>query len=136
MNPLFNKKKTSIKSNEDTFAAVPMEITIQRMKDLLCTAFEGGSNYWIDHIEAKGKYKKSQIEYIYDVPILTKGWLEIHDIDDPTIIKLDSAALKKGLNILAKLYPQAFSDFINENEDAETADVFLQCCCFGEVIYG
>jgi hypothetical protein len=27
-------------------------------------------------------------------------------------------------------------DFIDENDDAITADVFLQFCLFGDVIYG
>lgn len=28
------------------FAAVPMEFKVQRIADLLCSALEGGSNYW------------------------------------------------------------------------------------------
>lgn len=33
-------------------------------------------------------------------------------------------------------YPQHWADIINESDDANTADVFLQCVVFGEVIYG
>jgi len=33
-------------------------------------------------------------------------------------------------------YPSHYGDAISENDDAGTGDVYLQCCLFGEVIYG
>jgi hypothetical protein len=33
-------------------------------------------------------------------------------------------------------YPRHFSNFISENYDAETGDVFLQCCLLGKVKFG
>jgi hypothetical protein len=36
---------------------------------------------------------------------------------------------------LATKYPRHFADLVNENTDAITADVLLQCCLFGELIY-
>ena len=37
---------------------------------------------------------------------------------------------------MAKKFPKCFADFLTENDDAETADVLLQCALFGEVRYG
>jgi hypothetical protein len=37
---------------------------------------------------------------------------------------------------MAREYGRHFSDMIAENDDATTADVFLQCCLFGELVYG
>ena len=34
-----------------TIIAVPMNITVQRIKDLLCCAIEGGSNYWCETMD-------------------------------------------------------------------------------------
>jgi hypothetical protein len=34
------------------------------------------------------------------------------------------------------LAPRHFADVLNENDDAGTGDVFLQCCLFGEIIFG
>jgi hypothetical protein len=43
--------------------------------------------------------------------------------------------LAEGLRIMAAKYPLHFSDFINENADAVTGDVFLQCCTMGEIVF-
>ena len=40
-----------------------------------------------------------------------------------------------GLEVLATYYPRHFADLVNENADPITADVFLQCCLFGELLY-
>jgi len=37
---------------------------------------------------------------------------------------------------MASEAPRHFADFIAENDDAETADVFLQCCLFGRIVFG
>jgi hypothetical protein len=37
---------------------------------------------------------------------------------------------------MAQAYTRHFADFINQNDDAITGDVFLQCCLLGEVLYG
>jgi hypothetical protein len=50
--------------------------------------------------------------------------------------QLDLKSLSEGLNIMATHYPRHFADFLNEAADAVTADVFLQCCLFGELIFG
>lgn len=33
-------------------------------------------------------------------------------------------------------YPRHWADVLAENDDATTGDVFLQCCLFGECIFG
>ena len=53
---------------------------------------------------------------------------EVHDIG------LEQT--KKGLAIMADKYPKHMNDMINENFDAITGDVLLQCIVFGDVIYG
>lgn len=56
--------------------------------------------------------------------------------DGGGVVTLDLAAIRRGLAIMAKLEPKHFADFLNEQYDATTADVFVQCCVFGEVVYG
>jgi hypothetical protein len=50
--------------------------------------------------------------------------------------QLDLKSISEGLNVMATHYPRHFADFLNEAADAVTADVFLQCCLFGELICG
>jgi hypothetical protein len=51
------------------------------------------------------------------------------------VFRLDLKSIGRGLEVLATKYPRHFADLINENTDAITADVLLQCCLFGELIY-
>jgi len=44
--------------------------------------------------------------------------------------------LRRGVQAMAKKYPRHFDDLVRKNEDANTSDCFLQCCCFGEMVYG
>ena len=44
--------------------------------------------------------------------------------------------LHSGLRAMATKFPFNFANFIGENDDAETADVFIQCCLFGGLRYG
>lgn len=118
---------------------IAIEISNKRIKDLLCNALEGGSNYW--YIIKKYNYSKEhptpELEFPHlDLPFFG-GSLTIKDIDGDMPNKiLDYKALEKGLQILADKYPTNFADFISENDDAITGDVFLQCALYGEVIFG
>tara|TARA_R110000824_G_scaffold201667_4_gene385773 strand:- start:1538 stop:1927 length:390 start_codon:yes stop_codon:yes gene_type:complete len=118
---------------------VPLSFTQERISDLLCSAFEGGSNYWYEIVRykfAKGKagsdYKYKHIEVPFD-----GGAIIICDKEDPTTqAKLDKAAIVKGLELMADKYPDHFKDWVDENADAETGDVFLQLCLFNEIVFG
>jgi hypothetical protein len=127
--------------------SVKVPITKQRISDLLCCAFEGGSNYWycIDEFiaptEMSWQTDPEQVFQHLDYPLNEGGALIISDKEDDSPAKnrktyrLDLESITKGLQVMAEKYPRHFSDFIGENDDAITGDVFLQCCLFGEVIY-
>lgn len=44
--------------------------------------------------------------------------------------------LKKGLERMGSEYPKHYADVVNENDDADTADVLLQLSTIGELRYG
>lgn len=46
------------------------------------------------------------------------------------------AEVQKGLDVMASKYPSHMGDFLSENHDAETADVWWQCVVLGDIIYG
>lgn len=56
--------------------------------------------------------------------------------DGGGMVILDLDAVRRGLQVMATECPRHFANLVNEDDDAETADVFVQCCVFGEVIYG
>ena len=122
---------------------VTREIPQQRVEDLLCCAFEGGSGYWCcildyenpDNVEVT--YKHTQL------PLTERGaviCVESNDFppesEENQRWRLDREAVARGLQLMAEKYPNHFGDFANENEDAITGDVFLQLALFGELVYG
>ena len=143
-----------IEQLDQIFATVKVshEITEQRVRDLLCSAWEGGSNYWcscvdrnvpaaaLDTIRA---IKTERLEatgdgdfYSHEYPFVEGVTLVLNADEEDEPLHLDRPALIRGLQIMAEKYPRQFHDFLIENDDAETGDTFLQCCVFGEAIYG
>jgi hypothetical protein len=134
---------SNVKMNVNVEVDVPWE----RIRDLLCNALEGGSNYWyrIEKFIAPDKYVNSDPKDIFrhlDYPTNPGGALLISDAkvaDDPDVFRterLNMTKLKEGLKVMAQKYPRHFANFMSENDDADTGDVFLQCALFGDVIYG
>src|SRR5947208_2364463 len=126
---------------------ITKEISLHDISSLLVSAFEGGSNNWYmieKEIEPQTweygyKMKPDQAAYWYhDYPLNPGGALIISDMENKKHgkMRLDKAAIQKGLEIMAAKYPYHFGNFIAEEYDAITGDVFLQCCLFGDVIYG
>jgi len=119
------------------------KISTYRIADLLCGAFEGGSGYWacIADMDKPSKlatpwndeYTPSYIAY----PLSEGGAVIIQD-DQGDIHKLNLETIHRGQRLLENnpKYTSRLLDVIKENDDADTADVFLQLCLFGEVIYG
>lgn len=134
-----------------------VEIPRQRVADLLVGAFEGraelpgGCNYWIKHqvfgvttpprpvviLEAGNPHPT--MHSTYDYPLTEGGEVTFQAKDESgkeVTVKLNLETLAKGLEVMAAKYPRTFADFIAENDDACTADVFVQCVAFGKVVYG
>jgi hypothetical protein len=116
-----------------------ISVTRQQVANLLVSAFEGGSNYWYTITEF-GNPDKVPVEFSHiDLPFSENGYLMIgtnEDGDDGVPDKrLDKEALRTGLMLMARKYPRHFRDLMDDNEDATTGDVFLQCCLFGKVIF-
>lgn len=100
-------------------------VTQEQIDDVLVTAFEGGSNYWIDEVtideEPTEKYK-----YMSDV--LTRGGtLKVYITDEEEIKVL---RLEKLLEALSDV------NFNFDDYDAGDADTVVQKALFGEVVYG
>ena len=118
----------------------------QQIADLLCGAFEGGSNYWIEAIsytkpkvekptEVDGEIYPSYISYPFHEGGVVHIFVDDED-DHASARVLNREKLQAGLQLMADKSPHHFADFLAGNDDATTADVFLQYCVFGEIIYG
>lgn len=111
--------------------SVRVHIKLEDIENLLYSAAQG-SSYWSD---------SEQLGYESTVKkaLLPKAEGKIVKIvdheDEPMAYLLNLEKIKKGLTVMAKKEPSHFADFLQENADMITGDVFLQCCLFGEVKY-
>jgi len=125
-----------------------VEIPLKRVSDLLCCALEGGSDYWCQikkYVAPKELVFRLDTKHVYhrlDYPLNEGGALHIivsgADLkaEKPDTYTLNLPAISRGLQIMVEKFPQHFADFMSTEEDAETGDVFLQCCLFGDVVFG
>lgn len=123
-----------------------VEIPMQRVADLLCCAFEGGSNYWC-HLKVKKAPDEFAFRYMPDLsdkpcsytdyPTNRGGYLIVGDSEgDMPDGLVDIGTIRHGLQVMADKYPRHWQDVLDDNEDAITGDVFLQCVLWGEVVFG
>ncbi len=135
---------------------IEVEVPVERVHDMFTCAFEGGSNYWCHRIASfnlapglskadfheGGKLHNGRYNGLKELVPTTEGCSLTLRVDNPNDgpdvidVVVGPAEVKKGLEVMASKHGRHFADLINENDDANTADVFLQCCCFGEVIFG
>jgi hypothetical protein len=114
-----------------------------RVADLLCGAFDGGSNYWYsieNYVIPESLAKPWGSEYTpqyVSIPMSKGGAVIIVDNENPDSEKftLDQAAIERGKKLIETDYKSDYIDILKENDDANTSDVFLQLCLFNKVIY-
>lgn len=124
--------------------AVPYAFPLQRLSDLLCTALEGGSNYWytitefIEPAELTFQERPGEVCRHLEYPLNPGGALLVADKHDMEAgsHRLDLESIRRGLAVMAEKYPRHFAEFQREQDDANTGDIFLQCCLFGSVVFG
>ena len=89
-----------------------------------------GARYWCENnLQFESETKRATS---------LKGEVKIIEFDDDDkrtkhILNLDK--IKEGLKIMAENYPNHFADFMSEDYDDITGDVFLQCCLLKDVRY-
>ena len=123
---------------------VTIKVTNQQIKDQFCSAFEGGSNYWINSIDQRPDWDGSHDMAWNDAAPLRFPFTIKHldaaeskdDAPHKTTTVHDMAQVARGLALMAEKSPRHFADLMDENGDATTGDVFLQYVLFGYVIFG
>lgn len=115
-----------------------IEVTVpaQRVLDLLSCALEGGSNYWyfnpkpLLRTSERKNYSDRFYENLYVHGFTIKDAIESKEY---VIIpeKFDDV-----LCLMKDKYPEQFNDFVTDQMDRETGDIFLQLLVFGKVKYG
>jgi hypothetical protein len=119
----------------ETTIVIAVGVKVDRMRDMLIGALEGGSHYWCSIKDYVIPHAGPEMSYV-DYPLHDGGAIVIVDNDDGKTYRVDREACVRGLRIMAEKYWDHFYDLVNETDDSNTADVFLQCAALGDVIYG
>lgn len=127
-------------------AVVP--VTSDMIFHQLISAFEGGVTYWADRVDLISPDQDTlktdeHIVWWGRTKALYEGEFEIVVTEEEESTagagrehKLTPETVQRGIQVMATKYPRHFKDMIEENGDATTGDVFLQCCLFGDIVYG
>jgi hypothetical protein len=126
----------------------------QLLKDLLITAIEGGSDYWMlinpidwQKVKATIKFIEDEEEFsnlsfaekIWEAMVFNgEDWsIRIHDEENYDYLgKLSIDSMHKAMGIMKRDYTWHYDNAINDNWDAETADAFIQLAVMGDIVYG
>jgi len=118
-------------------------ISGERIACLMISAVEGGCNYWCSGLFLERPDQDSLSEQpwyaapeLYENTQLRLRVVEQVDDDETKEHIVDLLDIKRGLQLMAEKHRSHFADIVNENDDAITADVFLQCVTLKEIVYG
>lgn len=116
----------------------------ERVNDLLIGAFEGGSNYWYNLPDIDNVLNCTQdvIDLLFVDRVIIAVYdhgvsLVVTDIENDELLgEFNLETIERGEKIMSEKYSKHFCDAYDETDDADTADVWFQCCVMGKVIYG
>lgn len=109
---------------------VTVAMTQAEVVDLFISACQGGSNYWCKELTPKGRHRD-----VYQAMLAGFRLIDTTGNEDKKV-DVTPAMIERGVQLFVAKEVRHYANFISDQWDAETADVFLQLCTFGEVIYG
>ena len=112
--------------------------------NLFVTALEGGSNYWYYLPRIPGGVREIMAELDMELTeaigeyVLRGGSIDINDAEDEEtkLGTVDMTSLLEAIDILKNDYTHAYENIIDEEYDADDADIFFQLAVMGEVTFG
>jgi len=122
-------------------------ITARRLGDLMCTGMESPYSPWLANVEPVSPFQEIEGDdtwyyserFFSDPDFRFKASFDGNDDEEGSFGSSKEVGLddvKKALQLMAEHNKDAFRDFVDETDDAGTADVFLQYLFLGEEIYG
>ena len=124
--------------------------------NLFVDALEGGSNYWyeIRHLPEDVRYKAKEtgqsVSEAIGEYILNGGYIQFYDAEEEyddddyqekysdkgLLGTVDMNSILEAITIIKKDYPEVWENILDEQYDANDADIFLQLCVMGDVVFG
>lgn len=125
---------------------ISFDIKNEIISDLIIIAVECGCDYWLSKVKLFDKVGMQTLSVTNDPLVNLSRIVFVENkendfkshtlmISDPDRIARGSQ-ITDGLSRMATQYPQQFADILQNDIDTETADIFIQCCILGKIIYG
>jgi hypothetical protein len=134
--------------SENVVVQIPVELDDEFFADIICTMFEGGSNYWLGKVQVihpDGEKPNGMPSSEWIASAVNKdGMIKILPQEDTVTVMLDKKRLVCGLEKWITKHPSSVS-LMNENGrssidagniDADDADAILQYAVFDDLIFG
>jgi hypothetical protein len=120
------------------------EISYDMFEGIIVTALEGGSNHWyLIDLEDTGVSKEKYAKDPHSIQIAKMIWydrinLRVLDKEDEDVLlgEVNLATIKTAFEIICSQYPQTYLNLIQDQYDAEDADIFFQIATMGEITFG
>ena len=115
-----------------------LNVTQEDIDDIMCTALEGGINYWCNKAEVVGEYLG---EYGHE-QIARGGKLKLYDSEEDEVYELTLEKILNGIKLAVEQgyyheYGWCNGHMIDTCQvDSLVADVIVQLALFEDVIYG
>lgn len=121
----------------DTIDLAINGLTWRKITDQIVPGLEGGISYWAASFKPEGDIKTDVSPWYDDEKLWASGdfkiRVEIHDDEDKLFTP---ESIRAGLQYLADHHLWRIEQMVKETGDAETGDVFIQACLFGDIVYG
>jgi len=122
-----------------------LELEYETFEDIIVTALEGGSNYWMDYEIKKGIPQRN--EMLGKAPSQRMAYGLWHNKDSQVAIwdaeeedellgVLTYDSVREGMQLACKDHMKEINMMISEDYDAWTADTLFQVLVMGEVTFG
>ena len=130
----------------DSNIQISQTIDVDDFKNLLCGAWHychyflnvdcDPASSWFFHLYPAKWKNNATIEEMVWAYLKDGHKLTAHDVESDEQFYLTWDKIVEGTKVFCQEFPGHWDDFKNENDDAITADVWMQCVCFGDVVYG
>lgn len=120
-------------------------LTDERRLDMLTGALEGGSNYWYEIKETADAIIRECTPEMKGQPFVDRMFMcikqgraiQVHDCENDELLgEITLQSIEEGERLMQEKHPEHWANIINENDDAETADVWFQMVVLKELVYG
>ncbi len=105
------------------------------LSDVLCSAWDGGITYWA-RIDTANPPPDADCNFEHDYPLHGGSWILL-DTEEDQLVTFDRQSVDRACEVMPRVAPHQWANLVaNDGQwDARTADIFVQCGLFGEVVY-